>query len=85
MNIRVKPETEAWLKSAVDAGQFPSVEEAIDRLVIEHQAAWLDVAEDDHLWAKPEIDEALASIENGDGRSLEAVEQRLRERVKSKP
>ena len=84
MNIRVNPDTEAWLKAEVDAGRFPSVEEAIDCLVMEHQTAWLDVTEDDHLWAKPEIDEALASIENGVGSSLEAVEQRLRERLKSK-
>ena len=84
MNIRVNPETEAWLKAEVDAGRFSSVEDALDRIVTEHQAAWLDVAEDDHLWAKAQIDAALASIDKGDGSSLEAVEQRLRERLTSK-
>ena len=84
MNIRVNPDTEAWLKAEVDAGHFPSIAEAIDALVMAHQAAWHDVSEDDHMWAKPLIEEALASIDRGEGSNLQAVEQRLRDRIRNR-
>ena len=38
-------------------------------------------ATDDHSWAKPLIEEALAALERGEGRPLNEVAARLRERI----
>lgn len=81
MNVRVRPETEAWLKAEVAKGHFTSVEEAVETMVLAHQAAAIDVAADDHAWAKPFIDEALASLDRGDGRPLAEVAARLKDRI----
>jgi len=81
MNIRVKPDTEAWLTSQVSEGRYSSVEEAVEVLVLEHQLFELDIAADDHLWAKPAIDEALASLQRGEGSPLADVARRLKERI----
>ena len=45
------------------------------------QAATIDVATDDHSWAKPLIEEALAALERGEGRPLNEVAARMRERI----
>ena len=81
MNVRVKPETEAWLKAEVEKGHFGSVEEALETMVLAHQAAAIDVAADDHAWAKPLIDEALAALDRGEGSSLDEVVARLKDRI----
>lgn len=81
MNVRVKPETEAWLKAEVAKGRFGSIEEAVETIVLAHQAAELDVAVDDHTWAKPLIDEALAALERGEGSTLADVVSRLKDRI----
>jgi antitoxin ParD1/3/4 len=81
MNVRVKPETEAWLKAEVDKGHFGSIEEAVETIVLAHQAAAIDVAADDHAWAKPLIDEALAALDRGEGSPLDDVVARLKDRI----
>ena len=81
MNVRINPETEIWLKAEVAKGRFGSVEEAVETLVLADQAATIDVATDDHSWAKPLIEEALAALERGEGRPLNEVAARLRERI----
>jgi len=81
MNIRVRPETAKWLEAEVAKGRFASLEEAIEALVLEHQTSALDVALDDHLWAKPHIEEALAALEPGEGAPLEDVARRLKDRI----
>ena len=81
MNVRVKPETEAWLRSEVAKGSFGSIEDAVETLVLAHQAAAIDVATDDHGWAKPLIDEALAALDRGEGSPLDQVVARLKERI----
>lgn len=81
MNIRVKPETEAWLKAEVAQGRFGSIEEAIETIILEHQVSVIDVATDDHLWAKPFIEEALAALERGESSPLEDVAKRVKERI----
>lgn len=61
------PEQQAWLDARVASGEFASPEEAIAHLI--------DIAiaedEDDLAWAKPLVDEALASVERGDVITLE--------------
>jgi antitoxin ParD1/3/4 len=81
MNVRVKPETEAWLKAEVEKGHFGSIEEAVETMVLAHQAAAIDVAVDDHAWAKPLVDEALAALDRGEGSALADVVTRLKDRI----
>lgn len=81
MNVRVKPEIEAWLKAEVAKGHFTSVDEAVETMVLAHQAAAIDVAADDHSWAKPLVDEALAALDRGEGRPLAEVTARLKDRI----
>jgi antitoxin ParD1/3/4 len=81
MNIRVKPETEAWLKAEVEKGHFGSIEEAVETMVLAHQATVIDVAADDHSWAKPLVDEALAALDRGEGSALADVVGRLKDRM----
>ena len=83
MNIRVKPETEAWLVAQVAEGHFATIDEAVEALVLQHQVLALDVDEDDHLWAKPEIEAALASLDRGESSPLRDVAERLRSRIAS--
>ena len=65
MDIRLKPETEEWLKAQVAEGHFVSVEDAVESLVIEHQLTQAQLDSADLSWAKPYIDEGLADIEAG--------------------
>lgn len=83
MDIKVSTETEAWLKAEVAHGRFASVDEAVEAMVSEHRIAALDVIDDDHLWAKSAVDEALAALVRGEGVSLEEAERRLKERLVS--
>ena len=64
MNIRLSPEQIAWLEAKVAAGQFGSVEEAAAAAISESMAS----ENDDLAWAKPLVDAARASVQ--DGRSL---------------
>jgi hypothetical protein len=50
-------------------------------MVLAHQAAAIDVAVDDHAWAKPLVDEALAALDRGEGSALADVVTRLKDRI----
>ena len=77
MNIRLKPDTEEWLKAQVAEGRFNSVEDAVEALVADDRAqAELDAA--DLSWAKPYIEEGLADIEAGRTVPAEQVYAELR-------
>lgn len=53
-----------WLRQQVEAGAFPSLDaavaSAVDRLMIDD-----DLSDDDLMWAKPLVDEALAQLARG--------------------
>jgi Arc/MetJ-type ribon-helix-helix transcriptional regulator len=82
LEIVVPPETEQWLRDRVATGGYASIGELIETLVAEHQVSELDLAEDDLLWAKPDIDEALAAVARGEVMPIEAVEQMLKDRFR---
>jgi antitoxin ParD1/3/4 len=80
MNIRLKPDTEEWLKAQVAEGHFESVEEAVETFLNEsrrHQAA-IDAA--DLSWAQPYIEKGLADLEAGRVHPAEEVYAELRKR-----
>jgi antitoxin ParD1/3/4 len=62
MNIKLPPEQLKWLEAEVAAGRFASVDEALTLAV----ADLMTIYNDDLAWAKPYVDEALASVERGD-------------------
>ena len=77
MNIRLKPDTEEWLKAQVAEGRFESIEDAVEALVADDRAeAALD--EEDLSWAKPYIEEGLADLEAGRTIPAEQVHAELR-------
>ena len=81
MTITLTSEQQERLEAAVAAGQFASVEEAVqyavDNLVL--TAADLD----DLSWAKPLLDEARASLARGEGLSLEEFNAHVEKRLES--
>jgi predicted transcriptional regulator len=82
MNIRLKPDTEEWLKAQVAEGRFESIEDAVEALVAEHQITQAELDASDLSWAKPYIDEGLAAIEAGDLVPAEEVHRELLARLK---
>ena len=62
MTITLPPGLQKWLEAQVAAGRFSSVDDAIAVAVADLMA----IDEDDLAWAKPYVDEALASVERGD-------------------
>jgi antitoxin ParD1/3/4 len=71
ITLTLSPEQEAWLQAHVAAGEFPSVEEAARQLIDDRIAEISAEGEDDLEWAKPLLDEARASIAQGDLLTLE--------------
>ena len=65
MNIRLKPDTEEWLKAQVAEGRFPSVEDAVEIFVAEGRRAQEQLDATDLTWAKPYIEKGLADLETG--------------------
>ena len=84
MNITLPSETENWLRQRVAEGQNESIEQLLDTLVAERRLAELEIEQDDHLWAKPAIDEALASLARGEGSPIGEVAQRLKAELASR-
>jgi len=78
MNIRLKPDTEEWLKAQVAEGRFESVEEAVEALVAEDRLEQERLDAMDLSWAKPYIEEGLADIEAGRTIPAEQVHAELR-------
>lgn len=79
MNLDLPADTEHWLRQRVAAGEHASLAEAIAALVAERQAAELAVEADDHVWAKSQVDEALAALDRGEGSSLDAAAARIKQ------
>jgi antitoxin ParD1/3/4 len=77
MNIRLKPDTEEWLKSQVAEGRFESIEEAVEMLIVDDRLQ-AKLNEADLSWAKPYIDEGIAALERGDVIPAEEVYAELR-------
>jgi predicted transcriptional regulator len=65
MNIRLKPDTEEWLKAQVAEGRFESIEQAVEILLEEGRLNQEALDAEDLSWAKPYIDEGLADLEAG--------------------
>ena len=80
MNVRLKPQTEEWLKAQVAEGRFTSLEEAVEILVREDQVAHSDIEEADFGWARSYIAEGLADVEVGRTVPADQVHAELRAR-----
>jgi len=78
MNIRLKPDTEEWLKVQVAEGRFGSVEEAVEAYVSDGRASDEQLDSMDLSWAKPYIDEGLADAAAGRVYPAEEVFAELR-------
>ncbi|SEP51015.1 antitoxin ParD1/3/4 [Rhodospirillales bacterium URHD0017] len=76
MTITLPREQQEWLEAQVKAGYYDSIEDAVASIVAEHMQ--LDI--DDMAWAKPLVDEALASLDRGEGMTLEEYRRRMDER-----
>ena len=76
MNITLPREQQEWLEAQVKAGAYDSVDEALTSIVAEHM--FLDI--DDLSWAKPLVDEARASVERGEGMTLDEYRARMDKR-----
>jgi len=63
MTIQLSPEQQRWLEAQVEAGHFSSLEQAVAVAIADLMAT----TEDDLDWAKPLVDEAIASVERGEG------------------
>ena len=72
MHVELKPTIAAILLAQVAAGHFQSVEDAVSAAVLgigpDHDGDLGDLS-----WAKPYVDEGLASLERGEGIPHEQV------------
>lgn len=80
MNVRLKPDTEEWLKEQVANGRFESLEQAVEALVDEDRINQAILDRTDLSWAQPYIDEGLADVEAGRVIPAEKVFAELRSR-----
>ena len=78
MNIRLKPDTEEWLKTQVAEGRFSSIEDAVEMLVVDAKLNQAILDNQDWSWAKPYIEEGLADIEAGRTIPAEEVHAEMR-------
>jgi antitoxin ParD1/3/4 len=65
MTITLTPEQMAWINAHVARGDFASAEEAV-RQLIDERIAERSIEDDDLIWAKPLVDDAVAEAERGD-------------------
>ena len=77
MNIRLKPDTEEWLKTQVAEGRFESIEDAVEVLVAEDRINQVALDRADLSWAQPYIDEGLDALASGDVIPAEEVHKEL--------
>jgi predicted transcriptional regulator len=80
MNIRLRPDTEEWLRAQVAEGRFKSIEDAVEMLVVDARLNQSILDSQDWSWAKPYIDEGLAALEAGDVIPADEVYAELRAR-----
>jgi predicted transcriptional regulator len=78
MNIRLKPDTEEWLKTQVAEGRFESLEQAVEVLLEESRSNLELLDKVDLSWAQPYIDEGLADLEAGRVHPAEEVFAEIR-------
>ena len=76
MTITLPREQQEWLEAQVRAGFYESIDKAVAGIVAEH----MHVDVDDLAWAKPLVDEALASLDRGEGMTLEEYRARMDKR-----
>jgi len=79
MTVNLPREQQEWLEAQVKAGAYDSVEEAVARIVAEPMH--LDI--EDLSWAKPLVEEERASLDQGEGMTLEEHHKRIAERLDS--
>jgi hypothetical protein len=77
MQMVLPTDVETWLRERAAVGGHGSVEDVVAELVAAQRLAEIDVEHDDHLWAKPAVDEALRSLERGEGAPIEDVAKRV--------
>ena len=63
MTVQLSPEQQRWLEDQVKAGHFASLEQAVAVAIADLMAT----VDDDLEWAKPLVDEAIASVDRGEG------------------
>ncbi len=66
MVISLTPEQQVWFDAHVSRGDFASVEDAARQLIDERIAERALEEQDDMVWAKPHIDQAVAEVARGD-------------------
>jgi antitoxin ParD1/3/4 len=81
MNITLRPEQTAQLQALVTRGECASIEDAARQLIDERLAERSIEENDDLSWAKPYVDEALASLARGEGMTLEEHKKRIAARL----
>ena len=74
MRIQLSPEQQRWLEAQVEAGHFASLEQAVAVAIAELMAA----VEDELEWAKPLVDEAIASVDRGEAIPADEAWARIR-------
>ncbi len=77
MNITLPPNQRKWLEAEVAAGRFASFDEALAMAV----TGLMELETDDLAWAKPQVDQARASIAKGDVSAGEDYLKRLDARI----
>ena len=86
MTIHVKPHLEAVLQAQVTAGNFPSIDAALEAAILALDVSTIDdvISDDDIEWIKPLIDEGLADAAAGRTHSSEEVWAHIEEQLKAK-
>ena len=77
MSISLSSEQQAWLQAHVERGDFSSVEEAARQLIDERIIERLAEEDDELVWAKPYVDEALIDVARGNVLTREQHETRM--------
>jgi antitoxin ParD1/3/4 len=83
MPITLRPEQLTQLQALVARGEYTSVEDAARQLLDERLLERLIEENDDLSWAKPYVDEALASLARGEAMTLEEHKKRMAARLAS--
>jgi antitoxin ParD1/3/4 len=79
MTISLTPDQHAWIAERVRCGTFASIEAAVSQL-IDERIAEVEVEDDDLLWAKPLVDQALEDV--AANRVITLEEHRARNRLR---
>jgi antitoxin ParD1/3/4 len=77
MNIALPTRQKQWLETEVAAGRFASIDEALAVAI----SGLMDLENDDLAWARPQVDQARASVARGDVSAGEDYLGRLDARI----